>query len=124
VCCGAPHNSTLGIVDFDAAMTLLQLGGYLMLAHVASTIGLRVLIGSGHPAFHRLFAPPLWGDFITPWQMQVRYFLPWVRSPGEVYRSTPFTIFLFWTARIAGALFVLAIVGFLGTVIYVGVHNA
>jgi hypothetical protein len=80
---------------------------------------------AGTPAFEKLFADPLLGSFIgTRWFLRAKFFWPLAKSPHELSQYSALVSLLFWAARLAGALFAAAIIGFLMSEVYIGVHAA
>jgi hypothetical protein len=109
----------------DLPLALMQVAQFGFLAHLALTITLRLTVRAGTPPFEELFAYPLLGGFLgTPWFLRARFFWPWVESPHELSHYSTLVRLLFWAARLAGALFAAAIVGFLMSEVYIGVHAA
>ena len=109
----------------DVPKVLMVLAGFSMMAHVLLTILLRLLVRAGEPGFDKLFASPVFGSLLgTPWYLQSKYFLPWVAAPTELGERSRPVVALFWAARLAGALFVVAIASSLLSVVYEVIHNA
>jgi hypothetical protein len=110
---------------FDIAIVVLNAAGICMIAHFAFSVALRARIRASEPLFGEVFGSPAWGDLTRhPWLMRARFFWPWVSSPAlATLHGRPIRI-LFWEARLAGAGAILGFVGFLATMVYIGVRSA
>jgi hypothetical protein len=117
--------TSLGSMSTDVPLAFMQFAVMSVLAHLISTIALRLTVRARKPIVVKLFAEPFLGGLLgTPWYLRARFFWPWTTSPEELSQCSPVVHFLFWVARLAGGLFAVAIVGFLCSEVYLGIHAA
>jgi hypothetical protein len=98
-------------MTFELAQTLLKIGGYCFIAHFAFSFGLHLRIKSDE-LHQKIFAFPPFGPLLAqrPWQMQSRFFWPWVPAPSEFANGDVLAIGLFWMARLAAFLAIVAFI--------------
>jgi hypothetical protein len=88
--------------------------------HVICSIGLRCYVRQRSPMFPELFAEPALSRGIGPWLLRVRYFFPWVPAPALLTQEKSLVRYLFWGARLGGAVIILGLCVMVGIMIYVG----
>ena len=108
----------------DAMFVLLQLAGASLMAHLALSQWLRVLIQWRSPLAMELFAVPNapiapdWGFRL----LRAGYFLPWCPQPIAM-RDQPLLVRLvFWLTRFTGAATPVLMLAFFGAAFYIGTH--
>jgi len=111
---------------FQFVMVLLNAAGSCVVAHLASSAAVRATIPAKDSAFDHVFGSPMWGDVLArhAWLVRTRFFWPWVSSPSELASRGLATRALFWVARLAGAGAAACFVGFLATMVYIGIRSA
>jgi hypothetical protein len=111
---------------FDLVAAPFELAGASLVAHVLLSQLLRVLVRWQSPLAMGLFAVP--NAPIAPdlgfRLLRARYFWPWSPQPLAMSHE-PFGVrIIFWCARLTGAATPLLALAFLGTAVYIGVHDA
>jgi len=106
-------------------MDTLNLAGLAMIANVLCSVFLLAKLHS-EPLSGELFAlPNAWLGPRPRWLslrlLRAKFFLPWVQSPPEMSEFPLATRAIFWSARLSGSVFVVAIFAFLAS-IFIGAH--
>jgi hypothetical protein len=108
----------------DAMFVLLQLAGASLVAHLALSQWLRVLIQWRSPLATELFAVPNapiapdWGFRL----LRAGYFLPWRPQPIAMLEQPLSVRLVFWLARLTGAATPVLMLAFFGAAFYIGTH--
>jgi hypothetical protein len=112
-------------MSIDLPVACLNVAGVGMLAHIACSVWLRSRVSADDPMFVALFASRQVSAIAgRGFLMQMRFILPWVPAPTELSDYTLSTRVAFLGARIGGALFAIAMMALLLSVIYEGTQNA
>jgi hypothetical protein len=95
-----------------------------MAIHLLCTFVLRRNIEAESSLFDELFTEPLLGSLTRmPGYLRAKYFLPWVATPEDLADYTVSVWLTFWSARLAGMLFFVGLLGFLAGELYVGIRG-
>jgi hypothetical protein len=108
---------SLGIMNTDVPQTLFQIAGIGLASVIFCTAVLKRTLSPDSDVFGEIFTRPFFGG---PFQLQGRYFIPWVRSPEFLGEESVWVQLLFWGARLGGMLVAVGLIGFLASETYIG----
>lgn len=104
------------------SMELFRVGAYLLVAHVAFSFVLQLLLRGDPDSFAALFAVP--NRPLVPAHglrlLRARLFLPWEPAPPAITRASLIVRCMFWGARLTGFVTPLYFLLLLGAAVWVG----
>ncbi len=112
-------------MSIDAPELLISFAGLCMMLQLVLSLFARFAVGSDPNALDEIFGHPVLGTPFSrrPYLMKARLFLPWSRAKSLAGHSAIAQLAV-WLARLSGTAFLICILGFFASLVYVVGHEA